>query len=174
MLCNKIEEAIKKEKKEASIQSYDNRKEVVSNEKQKKFTLLNKRENPKTVLNISIDGDTKKKDYLLPKIEKQRRCDALMIVCEDKTAYFIELKGTHFKDGCEQIEHSLEYFKGNNPFLNLMSLTSLRVRIICKGVPSSTKNALETKLIKKIKECGFTVSTQTVKFTGQSYYQDNL
>lgn len=57
------------------------------------------------------------KEFSLFRIDKdrvvsgQRKCDYLLLRCDDKNAFFIELKGRHILDAVEQIDATIEALK---------------------------------------------------------------
>jgi len=77
---------------------------VTVKERKCKFTL----ENPsKThICRIRIDG-------CVVQDQDTRKCDYLVLVCENKAAYFVELKGCDFSRAVDQLTRTIEDFRKN-------------------------------------------------------------
>lgn len=54
-----------------------------------------------------------KVDGCLDNSQTTHKCDFLLLQCEDKKAYFVELKGAKLDDAMKQIKDSIEKLKNN-------------------------------------------------------------
>jgi hypothetical protein len=85
------------------------------------------------------------------------RCDYLLLNCEKKKAYFIEIKGSDFIHAIEQIDKSIDT-------LNLSAAFSIHARIVYTR--TNTINLRDTrflKLEKKLKQLHGDLKKQTKK-----------
>jgi len=93
-------------------------------------------------------------------IKNQRCCDYLIVNCNDKDAYFIELKGSDVLYAVSQIEKALDYVKDNLYGFNCYA------RIIVSKVPvpniQNTPKILSIR--KKFKKLGGDVKVKTIVF----------
>ncbi|PZU92616.1 MAG: hypothetical protein DCE90_17765 [Pseudanabaena sp.] len=85
----------------------------VAEENKRKYILQNP--SRKKVCKVRIDG-------CVITSQSQRKCDYLMIVCEDEASnqaesvdlYFVELKGRDLMSAVEQLTETIKYFQANN------------------------------------------------------------
>jgi hypothetical protein len=98
------------------------------------------------------------KDFSLYRIDKdaivkeQRRCDYLLVRCEDKHCFFIELKGHHLLDAIDQIGATIEALKYQ------LSDHVLNARIVLTKTNSPDLNhAKYIRLDKMLKSQGGTI-----------------
>ena len=114
----------------------DNRPVAVISEKQKEIRFINDKR--KKLSSYHIDGCL---------IKNGMRCDFLLLVEEDKNAFFIELKGSELKKAIQQIENSIN--------LLICNLAGYRIlaRIIIGHVSSpQVGSSYELKLKKRLKQ----------------------
>jgi len=117
----------------------DERKKVVVEEKRRKFTLENPSETH--ICRIKIDGGI---------IQDQdiRKCDYLVLVCENEAAYFVELKGRHFSRAVEQLTNTIKYFVENYN----CGATAIFARAVLTSSPTAKaiKAAPEVRKLKQL------------------------
>jgi hypothetical protein len=71
----------------------------------------------------------------------------LLVDCDQKNSYFIELKGHHLLDAIKQIDRTLDIFSEILPSFN-----SVKARIVLSKVNTpDLRSSLYTKLLKKLK-----------------------
>ncbi len=119
----------------------DRRTSISVEEKKKIYSAQNKNQN--TVCLIRID------DCL---IKKGKKCDYLLLNCDSKVSYFIELKGKDILDAVEQIDTSI------NLLINKISEYAVNARIVLTRVfPPDLKSNKYKRLEKKLKKYNGTV-----------------
>jgi hypothetical protein len=87
------------------------------------------------------------------------KCDYLLLNCEKKKAFFIELKGSDFIHAIEQIDKSIDVLKSDLP-----ATFSIHARIVCTR--ANTINLRDTRFLKlerKVKKLGGDLEKQTTK-----------
>jgi len=114
----------------------DKRTRISVEEKKKIYSARNKNQNE--VCLIRID------DCL---IEEGNKCDYLLLNCDSKVSYFIELKGKDMLHAVEQIDRSIDLL------INKISEYAVNARIVLKKVyPPDLKSNKYKKLEKKLKK----------------------
>ena len=114
----------------------DNRTNISVKEKKKVYSARNK--NKKTVCLIQVD------DCL---IKEGNKCDYLLLNCDSKISYFIELKGKDMLHAVEQIDRSIHLLR------NKISEYAVNARIVLTKVyPPDLKSNKYKKLERKLKE----------------------
>ena len=126
----------------------------VSEENHRKHVAINKKLN--RVYHIKVDGN------VIPKsCNTTKRIDFLLLNETKKTAYLIELKGSHLGDAVEQLEISHENLK------DLLKGYSIRWRIVYH---SRTTKTYTNKLQKKIRD----YKTKYKLKYKESYMEENI
>jgi hypothetical protein len=119
----------------------DYRKHVVCEENRRKYVGINK--NEKLIAKFKIDGCI---------ITEGKRCDFLVLICEEKIAYFIELKGCDLAKAAGQLNRSI------NLLIKYLSDHKINARITLTRVNThDLRNSEYMKLERKIKSLNGTV-----------------
>ena len=84
------------------------------------------------------------------------KCDFLLLNCEQKQSYFIELKGADINRSIEQIDRSIDILRKNLPDFAFFA----RI-VLSKTPPTSVKNTKLANLEKKVKSLKGNVKKQT-------------
>jgi len=74
------------------------------------------------------------------------KCDYLLLNCERKQSYFIELKGSDINHAIQQIDRSIDMLKNNLPDFAFFA----RI-VLSKTPPTNVKNTKLATLEKKVK-----------------------
>lgn len=82
--------------------SCSNGSKIVVKENKRKYVLQNP--SGKEICTVRIDG-------CVISSQKQAKCDFMIIVCNTRDVYFIELKGRDIFHGVEQLNQTIDYFK---------------------------------------------------------------
>jgi hypothetical protein len=116
----------------------DKRTIIAAEEQKKKFIGYNKER--KLFSKFRVDNCL---------IKKGRKCDFLILDCEEQKAYFIELKGKDLLSAVEQIDHSIDRL------ISYLADHRINARIVLSKVSSpdlrSTKYIKLERRIKKLK-----------------------
>ncbi len=121
----------------------DRRFKIVCKQKGKRYELVNNL--GKLVCKVNIDSGF---------VKVGEKCDYLLVICENKIAIFVELKGNHVSKACSQVLSTIEHFEEELK----SSYCLVYTRIVSQSVPnipSSNEIKLKQKLIqinKKWKE----------------------
>lgn len=119
----------------------DRRTSISVEEKQKVYSARNK-EKQKVCL-IRIDACL---------IEEGKKCDYLLLNCDSKVSYFIELKGNDMLHAVEQIDRSIDLL------INKISEYAVNARIVLSRVyPPDLESNKYKKLKKKLKKYNGTI-----------------
>ena len=126
----------------------DTRKSIVIKEKKCQITFLNRHE--KKIFQIRVD------DCL---IKEGIKCDYLVLVPENKRAFFIELKGQDFLHAIRQINTSIDQL------IPQLYSTEINARIVLTKVntPNLMNNPLILKFEKRIKKLNGCLIKGTIK-----------
>jgi hypothetical protein len=89
---------------------------VISDKKSTQWTFKNPAK--KCVCHIQIDG-------CIIENQEVRKCDHLFLVCDEKSAFLIELKGKKLEDALEQILSTLQQLKNNLTGFNIYARVAL-------------------------------------------------
>ncbi|HLC15477.1 MAG TPA: hypothetical protein VJL89_04545 [Thermodesulfovibrionia bacterium] len=123
---------------------------VAQDEKNPKceYRLINN--SAKRVCKVTVDGCY---------ITEGKRCDFLLIDCDSKVAFFIELKGRHLLEAVEQIYETI------NRFWQQMNGVIINGRIVLTKVtvPNLRNNPNILRLEKKLKSVNGTLEYKTIK-----------
>ncbi|MEZ4528990.1 MAG: hypothetical protein R2941_24020 [Desulfobacterales bacterium] len=82
-----------------------------------------------------------------------KKCDFLIVNCDRKDLFFVELKGSHLTDAFKQIDSTLDFF--HDILGNFNSFNSIKVRIVLSKVnnPDNMRNSSHyIKLAKRLKK----------------------
>lgn len=105
----------------------ERQKEIHSKENKSEHIAVNK--NGDLVRQIKIDGDVLPANY-----NEERRVDYLVLDETKKTAYLIELKGSHIMSAIAQIENT------NAKLRNALKEHTIYWRIVCSSRTANLKN----------------------------------
>jgi hypothetical protein len=124
---------------------------VAQDEKNPKceYRLINN--SAKRVCKVTVDGCY---------VTEDKRCDFLLIDCDSKAAFFIELKGSDVLKAVEQIDETI------NRFWHQMNGFIINGRIVSTKVPVPRlfmNNPKTQRLEKKLKSANGTLKYQTVQ-----------
>ena len=103
-----------------------NQSEIHSRENKSEHIAVNK--NREYVRQIKVDGDILPNDYV-----EERRADYLVLNETKKTAYIIELKGSHIKSAFVQVENTDQKLK------NALKDFKIHWRIVCGSRTTNLK-----------------------------------
>lgn len=116
-----------------------NRNQIATaREKGRTYRLNNK--SRKRLCKVKIDGCY---------VKEGRKCDYLIIDCEQNDFYFIELKGSHLLTAIEQIGQTISYFENNLDGTVYARIVSSRF-----SAPKSYANLKILHLKKRLKKLG--------------------
>ncbi|OHD14068.1 MAG: hypothetical protein A2086_12085 [Spirochaetes bacterium GWD1_27_9] len=116
----------------------DNRKKVVTEAEGKKFVIINN--SCKKFCKLVVDG------CIFDNNEK--KCDYLVLNCDDNIGYLVELKGRHLLEAIEQINISFDKLKNNFDKSDKINA----VVIVSKAKTPDLNSTKEILLKKKLKE----------------------
>ena len=143
--------------RESECQEFcDNRKTIVvkdSGNKQE-YRITNK--NGKEICKIKVDGCL---------IKNGERCDYLILACEDKSAFFVELKGHDLQKALSQIDSSITKVKNE---IQEFKEFKIYARIVLNRNPTPDINSsIEIKLKKRLKQQNGKDSGDLIKYKSQ-------
>ncbi|WP_413172493.1 hypothetical protein [Anabaena azotica] len=116
----------------------DNRKTLVVKDSGNKQEYRVTNDKDKEICKIKVDGCL---------IKEGEKCDYLIISCEDKSAFFVELKGHDLKKALGQIDSSITKLKDE------IQEFKLYARIVLNRNPTPDINSsVEIKLKKRLKQ----------------------
>ncbi|QJB46433.1 hypothetical protein [Dolichospermum flos-aquae] len=141
----------------------DTRKTIVvrdSGNKQE-YRITNK--NGKEICKIKVDGCL---------IKEGERCDYLILSCEDKSAFFVELKGHDLQKALSQIDSSINKLKDEIPELQEFKIYA---RIVLNRNPTPDINSsIEIKLKKRLKQQNGKDSGDLIKYKSQVLEENQI
>jgi hypothetical protein len=117
---------------------YSHKKIVVAQEKKCEYRAHNI--DRKKLCKVKIDGSY---------ITDGRKCDYLIINCNDTNAYLIELKGTDVFHGIEQIESTISRLQGELAKCKIFSRIVLK-KVSVPDLENNPKILRHKKIIKKL------------------------
>ncbi|MTJ09394.1 MULTISPECIES: hypothetical protein [unclassified Anabaena] len=116
----------------------DHRKTIVVKDSGNKQEYRVTNKNGKEICKLMVDGCL---------IKDGERCDYLILSCEDKSAFFVELKGHDLKKAIGQIDSSITKLK------NEIKELKIYARIVLNRNPTPDINSsMEIKLKKRLKQ----------------------
>ncbi|WP_174783731.1 hypothetical protein [Dolichospermum sp. UHCC 0259] len=131
----------------------DTRKTIVVKDSGNKQEYRVTNENGKEICKIKVDGCL---------IKDGERCDYLILSCEDKSAFFVELKGHDLQKAIAQIDSSI------NKLMNDIKEFKIYARIVLNRTPSPDINSsIEIKLKKRLKQQNGKDSGDLIKYKSQ-------
>ncbi|GHV21179.1 hypothetical protein FACS189428_1170 [Clostridia bacterium] len=107
-------------------------KKIICKEKRSKYTYENR--SLDQITKYRVDGNL---------ISEGKKCDFLLLNCEKKKAYFIELKGSDLHQAIDQITTTIDMLK------NSLSDFTICARIVLTRVNSTCLEDLKYKTLKK-------------------------
>ncbi|GAB6009165.1 hypothetical protein [Dysgonomonas reticulitermitis] len=116
---------------------HDNRKIIPIRDKRHKteYRYINKSANH--LAKYRVDGGL---------ISSGKKCDFLLLNCEQKQSYFIELKGSDMSQAIDQIDRSIDLLRHN-----LTGFAFFARIVLTKSPPTRVKNTKQVKLEDKLK-----------------------
>jgi hypothetical protein len=123
----------------------DKRKIIIVEENKRKF--VGRNNTHKLFSNFRVDGCL---------IKKGRKCDYLLLDCDENKAYFIELKGKDLLSAIEQIEHSIDVLIGR------LGNCTINARIVLTRVNTpDLRSSKYIKLERKLKKLNGNILKKT-------------
>jgi hypothetical protein len=140
--------------KESKCQEFcDTRKTIVFKESGNKQEYRVSNKNGKEICKIKVDGCL---------IKEGERCDYLMLSCQDKLAFFVELKGHDLKKAIAQIDSSI------TKLITEIQDFKIYARIVLNRNPTPDINSsVEIKLKKRLKQKNGKDSGDLIKYKSQ-------
>ena len=134
----------------------DTRKTIVVKDSRNKQEYRVTNDNGKEICKIRIDGCL---------IKEGERCDYLILACEDKTAFFVELKGHDLQKALSQIDSSITKVKNE---IQEFKEFKIYARIVLNRNPTPDINSsIEIKLKKRLKQQNGKDSGDLIKYKSQ-------
>ncbi len=128
----------------------DTRKTIVVKDSGNKQEYRVTNKNGKEICKIKVDGCL---------IKESERCDYLILACEDKSAFFVELKGHDLKKAIGQIDSSL------TNLITEIKEFKIYARIVLNRNPTPDINSsIEIKLKKRLKQQNGKDSGDLIKY----------
>ncbi|MBD2295734.1 hypothetical protein H6G06_20205 [Anabaena sphaerica FACHB-251] len=128
----------------------DSRKTIVVKDSGNKQEYRVTNENGKEICKIKVDGCL---------IKDGERCDYLILSCEGKSAFFVELKGHKLEKSLNQIDSSI------TKLISEMQEFKIYARIVLNRTPSPDINSsVEIKLRKRLKQQNGKDSGDLIKY----------
>ena len=128
----------------------DTRKTIVVKDSGNKQEYRVTNENGKEICKIKVDGCL---------IKDGERCDYLILTCEDKSAFFVELKGHDLQKAIAQVDSSITKLK------NEIKEFKIYARIVLNRNPTPDINSsVEIKLKKRLKQQNAKDSSDLIKY----------
>ena len=134
----------------------DTRKTIVVKDSRNKQEYRVTNDNGKEICKIRVDGCL---------IKEGERCDYLILACEDKTAFFVELKGHDLQKALSQIDSSITKVKNE---IQEFKEFKIYARIVLNRNPTPDINSsIEIKLKKRLKQQNGKDSGDLIKYKSQ-------
>ena len=129
--------------RESACSTYNSNPFIVARQNRCEYRLENPSRRP--VCKVDVDGCY---------ITNGRRCDYLLIDCQQHNAFFVELKGTHLLDAVQQIIDTLQ------KLLNSLQDCNVFARIVCTrvSVPNIQNNPKILRLQRLLRKHGGTLT----------------
>ena len=141
----------------------DTRKTIVVKESGNKQEYRVTNDTGKEICKIKVDG------CLIKDVE---RCDYLILSCEDKSAFFVELKGHDLQKALSQIDSSINKLKDEIPELQEFKIYA---RIVLNRNPTPDINSsIEIKLKKRLKQQNGKDSGDLIKYKSQVLEENQI
>jgi hypothetical protein len=140
--------------RESECQEFcDNKKTIVVRDSGNKQEYRVTNKNGKEICKIRVDGCL---------IKDGERCDYLILVCENQSAFFVELKGHDLKKAISQIDSSL------TKLISEIKEFKIYARIVLNRNPTPDINSsVEIKLRKRLKKHNGQDSGDLIKYKSQ-------
>ncbi|MEA5551597.1 hypothetical protein VB713_11505 [Anabaena cylindrica UHCC 0172] len=131
----------------------DTRKTIVVKDSGNKQEYRVTNDNGKEICKIKVDGCL---------IKEGERCDYLILSCEDKSAFFVELKGHDLQKAIGQIDSSI------TKLMTEIKEFKIYARIVLNRNPTPDINSsMEIKLKKRLKKHNVNDSGNLIKYKSQ-------
>ncbi|MFO5491372.1 MAG: hypothetical protein ACLBM6_02240 [Cuspidothrix sp.] len=131
----------------------DIRKTIVIKDSGNKQEYRVTNENGKEICKIKVDGCL---------IKDGERCDYLILTCEDKSAFFVELKGHDLQKAIAQVDSSITKLKNE---IREFKEFKIYARIVLNRTPTPDINSsVEIKLKKRLKQQNGKDSSDLIKY----------
>jgi hypothetical protein len=141
----------------------DTRKTIVVKDSGNKQEYRVTNDNGKEICKIKVDGCL---------IKEGERCDYLILSCEDKSAFFVELKGHDLQKALSQIDSSINKLKDEIPELQEFKIYA---RIVLNRNPTPDINSsIEIKLKKRLKQQNGKDSGDLIKYKSQVLEENQI
>jgi hypothetical protein len=141
----------------------DTRKTIVVRDSGNKQEYRVTNDNGKEICKIKVDGCL---------IKEGERCDYLILSCEDKSAFFVELKGHDLQKALSQIDSSINKLKDEIPELQEFKIYA---RIVLNRNPTPDINSsIEIKLKKRLKQQNGKDSGDLIKYKSQVLEENQI
>ena len=141
----------------------DTRKTIVVKDSGNKQEYRVTNDNGKEICKIKVDGCL---------IKEGERCDYLILYCEDKSAFFVELKGHDLQKALSQIDSSINKLKDEIPELQEFKIYA---RIVLNRNPTPDINSsIEIKLKKRLKQQNGKDSGDLIKYKSQVLEENQI
>ena len=138
----------------------DTRKTIVVRDSGNKQEYRVTNDNGKEICKIKVDGCL---------IKEGERCDYLILACEDKSAFFVELKGHDLKKAIAQINSSI------NKLMTEIKEFKIYARIVLNRNPTPDINSsIEIKLKKRLKQQNGKDSGDLIKYKSQVLEENQI
>jgi hypothetical protein len=131
----------------------DTRKTIVVRDSGNKQEYRVTNDNGKEICKIKVDGCL---------IKEGERCDYLILSCEDKSAFFVELKGHDLQKALSQIDSSINKLKDEIPELQEFKIYA---RIVLNRTPHLDLNtSVRIDLMRRLKKQNGKDSGDMIKY----------
>ena len=138
----------------------DTRKTIVVKDSGNKQEYRVTNDNGKEICKIKVDGCL---------IKEGERCDYLILSCEDKSAFFVELKGHDLQKALSQIDSSI------NQLMTEIKEFKIYARIVLNRNPTPDINSsIEIKLKKRLKQQNGKDSGDLIKYKSQVLEENQI
>ncbi|MTJ18808.1 MULTISPECIES: hypothetical protein [unclassified Dolichospermum] len=138
----------------------DSRKTIVVRDSGNKQEYRVTNNNGKEICKIKVDGCL---------IKESERCDYLILSCEDKSAFFVELKGHDLQKALSQIDSSI------NKLMTEIKEFKIYARIVLNRNPTPDINSsIEIKLKKRLKQQNGKDSGDLIKYKSQVLEENQI
>ncbi|MCO6492422.1 MAG: hypothetical protein J5I98_28655 [Phaeodactylibacter sp.] len=122
-----------------SCEKFSDKRKIISLEETKGIKYKGINDNRKKVTCIRVDG------CII--VETDKKCDFLLLECQTKTAFFIELKGSDLIKAVRQVRHTIEVIL---PKLQENNFSRVNARIILSRDPTPKIKSNEIKYLEQL------------------------